>query len=111
MKNLRFVMGAALCLSLYSNAEALEWQCGKTIEYLPVLNTESTSRPTLLYKVLERKDGSVIKQYKPLGATNEKTADFLASISGTTKVCLKYYDPMLPPPVPLMLIDIELDNQ
>jgi hypothetical protein len=108
---MKYFLGIVFSLGFSaSNAQALDFQCGKTIEFLPVPNAPTVSRPSLLVKVVEREDGTTFKQYKPLSAANEHVADFLLSIRSTVKVCIKYYDPMLPAPVPLTILDIFLDK-
>lgn len=106
MKTLVMIFTA---LTLMTSAHALEWQCDKSIELLAIPQAD-TPRPLLVVKVKERKDGTTVKLYKPLAATTEAVADFLTAITETTKVCLKAYDPLLPAPVPLLLLDIKLDQ-
>lgn len=95
------------------NAQALEWQCGKTIELrgTPDSTSPEVTRPFLLIAKKVDSEGKEFKRFRPLAATNEAVADFLVSITDTTQVCLKYYDQLSPAPVPLLILDIKHDSQ
>ncbi|HVJ64941.1 MAG TPA: hypothetical protein VM901_06780 [Bdellovibrionota bacterium] len=105
---LRLFSGLAV-IGLSASANALEWQCGKSLEVLGTTDSQE-QRPHLVVKTIVRDDGTVVKKYKPLAAANEAVGDYLMSVKETTKVCVKYYDPILPAPVPLLILDISTDN-
>jgi len=105
---LRLFSGLAV-LGLAASANAMEWQCGKDLEVLGSTDGQER-RPYLVVKTTVRDDGTVVKKHKPLAAANEAVADYLTAAKENTKVCVKYYDPALPAPVPLLILDIATDN-
>lgn len=103
----------ALLLTMFlANGAAraeLPWECGKTIEVLRESGTDIL-RPSLVYAIIvDPKTGEQRKKYKPLDAANEKVAEYLMAMTENASVCLKYYDPQLPPPTPLTILDIKND--